>query len=134
MRHLEHDPLMSAAASALASSAAYGNLRASEPRSSDRGSSVDLVNDQVAISITADWLEGELGVSIRCVGGVPVDLADLADTSEVKGLSLSQLKRGISVDMLARRLTQVLDLLERSVPGLLDGTDVAVASLRARSA
>lgn len=125
---------MSAAVSALESSSAFGNLQTTDLRTSNRGSSVDLVNDQIAISITADWLEGELGISIRHVSGKSVELAELADPSEVKGLSLTRLKRDISVDMLARRVTQALDLLERSVPGLLEGTDAAVAALRARSA
>ena len=84
------------------------------------------------ISITADWLEGDLTVAIRAVGGAPIELGALANSSDVKGLSLTRLPRSISVDSLARRLVQVLELLEREVPGVLAGADTAADALRGR--
>lgn len=119
---------------ALASSPAFESLRTQSLRASNRGSSVDLVNDQVAISVSADWLEGELRIGVRLVGGTPLDFDNVADSSTIKGLSLTRLKGGVSVDSLARRLRQVLELLERAVPGILAGTDSAVAALRTMGA
>jgi hypothetical protein len=125
---------MSATVAALASSPAFEYLHTQSLQSSNRGSSVDLLNDQIAISVTADWLEGELWIGIRIVGGTPLDFDKLADSSSVKGLSLTRLKGGVSVDSLARRLRQVLELLERAIPGILAGTDSAVGALRTMGA
>ena len=131
-RVMESDRLMRAAASALDSLPAFDALRVVGVRASHRGSAVEIVNGAAAISITADWLEGDLTVAIRAVGGAPIELGALANSSDVKGLSLTRLPRSISVDSLARRLVQVLELLEREVPGVLAGADTAADALRGR--
>ncbi len=60
-----------------------------------------------------------------------MNLASIVDTSQMKGLSLSRLGKSVTADMLSRRLTQVLDLLEKQLPGLLQGHAAAEAALRA---
>lgn len=133
-RLVDSDRLMRASASALEKSTAFDGLRAVLVRTSQRGSAVDFINEAAAISVTADWLEGDLAIAVRPVGGAPIDLAVLADTGAAKGLSLTRLPRDISTDSLARRLVQVLELLDRAVPGVLAGTDGAADALRAKSA
>lgn len=125
---------MRAAFSALQTSTAFNGLRAVSVGTCHRGSSIELVNDAAAISVTADWLEGDLTVAICPVGEAPIDFKDITDAADVKGLSLTRLPKGISTDSLARRLVQVLELLEVAVPGVIAGTDEAAHVLRARNA
>lgn len=131
---METDRLMRAASSALATSSAFNDLRAASVSTSHRGSSIELVNDAAAIAVTADWLEGDLTVAIRPLGGASIAFEDIADAADAKGLSLARLPKGISTDSLARRLVQVLELLDLAVPGVLAGTEEAAHALRARSA
>jgi hypothetical protein len=131
---VDTDRLMRAASSAIETSTAFNGLRVVSVNTSHRGSSIELVNDAAAISVTADWLEGDLTVAIRPVGGALFAFEDLADAADAKGLSLARLPKGISTDSLARRLVQVLELLDLAVPGVLAGTDEAAHALRARSA
>jgi hypothetical protein len=134
MRHLKSDRLMAAVSSVLVASDSYNDLQVADSRSSNRGSSVELFAGNIAISISADWLEGELDVLVRALGDRPLNLGEVVDLSQTKGLSLSRLGKGVTVDMLSRRLTQVLNAIEQQIPGLLHGDDNAEAMLRALSA
>lgn len=62
----------------------------SEATTSDRGSSVVLANEVVALRFDADWLEGELAVSVQAVGGEPLPLDELVNLSGT-GLSLRRI-------------------------------------------
>ena len=134
MRYLETDRLSRAVATAIAASSSCDALRMTDSRSSNRGSSVQVANDRLAISFVMDWLEGELDVALGAVGGTKLDLADVADRSSVKVLSLTRLRKGVTVDMLSRRVGQILELVERTMPGFLLGTESAVAFVTSRSA
>jgi hypothetical protein len=77
-----------------------------------RGSRVEIANSCATITVSIDWLEGELDVSVQGAGGKEaVALAELVDFAEVKGLSTRRLPRGVSVGMLERRLAQIGGLL-----------------------
>jgi hypothetical protein len=130
MHHLKSDRLMTAVSAVLESSGAYSGFQVADSRSSNRGSSVEIVTGNIAIFITADWLEGELDVSVRALGDRRMNLDEVVDLSQAKGLSLTRLGKGVTGDMLSRRMTQVLDLLEEQFPGLLHGSDTAEAALR----
>ena len=96
---------------------------------------VEIVAGNIAISISADWLERRIRrVRVRAVGNRPMNVDEVVHRSQTKGLSLSRLGKGVTVDMLSRRLTQVLDLLEQQFLGLLHGNDEAEAALRALGA
>lgn len=122
---------MTAVSSVLVSSDAYSGLQVADSLSSNRGSSVEIIAGSIAISVSADWLEGELNISVRALGDRPRNVAEVVDVSKTKGLSLSRLRKGATVDMLARRLSQVFDLLEQQFPGVLRGSSAAEAALRA---
>ena len=86
---------------------------------SARASSVSLVKDCVVVRVACDWLEGEMFVSVRSVGGAEVPLAAVVNLDEAHGLSMIRMKRGISRGMLEARLRQIADLLEKQASELL---------------
>lgn len=87
---------------------------------SARGSSVSLVKDCIVVRVVCDWLEGEMSVSLRAVGGLEIPLEEVVDLDESHGLSMVRMKRGISRGMLEARLGQIADLLEKQASELLD--------------
>lgn len=90
---------------------------------SNRGGSVRLVNQHVTIRIVADWLEGELDVTVKHAAGEELALHDIADPRTAKSLSLTRLSRGISEDAVVRRLQQIAALLDEQAAPLLTSGD-----------
>ena len=107
----------------------YG-FRFGEAFDSHRGAKVTVVNRCVAVSVTADWLEGELYVSVSAHGGPEVALAEIVDLTQAKGLALSRLRRGASVGILEARLRKVGEVLVAQVAELLDCSPTHVERLR----
>ncbi len=78
--------------------------------SSHRGSRVDLGNAASLVAIVADWLEGELQITVN-TGGGPVDVGLILDLAKVEGLHLRRLSRGISTDSLTSQLRRHFEIL-----------------------
>jgi hypothetical protein len=95
----------------------------------DRGESVVLIGDQFSISLSADWLEGELAVDLRAVGGVPVALTSLVDASQVRGLHLQRISRSSTAGQLESTLDKIADLLVSQAADVLAGTTDGLARL-----
>lgn len=89
----------------------------------NRGGSVRLVNEHATIRIVADWLEGELTVTVQQTDGDELALADLVDLRKARGLSLTRLSRGISEDAVVRRLRQIANLLDDQAAPLFTASE-----------
>lgn len=85
-----------------------------------RGSTVELVNESMAIQLVTDWLEGELTVTLQTLDGSAMPLDAVVDTAGA-GLSLMRMKRGITLDMITQRLETAARLLVSQAPDLLVG-------------
>ena len=94
-----------------------------------RGESVDVIGDQITISVSADWLEGELSVHLQAFGGVPVPLASLVNPGQVSGLHLRRLSRSITAGQMESTLGKVADLLVTQASDVLAGTADGLARL-----
>jgi hypothetical protein len=85
----------------------------------DRGSSVELTNGRVLIRVVADWLEGELSITLRVAGEGELPVEELVDLSRIKGLHLARLPKSASADQLASQLKKVADALVVQAPAIL---------------
>jgi hypothetical protein len=85
----------------------------------DRGESVECSNGHALIRVSADWLEGELSVSLQRPGKPPIPIADLLDLTGVEGLRMTRLGRGVTVETLAATLKKIALALDEKVPELL---------------
>ena len=92
---------------------------------------MDVSNGMVLISVTADWLEGELAVTLRSGVGGEVPLDRLVADARVKGLRLSRLPRGVSAGVLQSQLHKVADLLKTEAHDVLSATEQGLARLEA---
>lgn len=96
-----------------------------------RGESVDVIGDVVSISISADWLEGEIDVELQAVGHAPLPLDSVVDVGLVHGLHLRRISRSVTRDQLVSTLTKVVDALVTQAPGVLAETPEGLARLGA---
>ena len=112
------DRLARVAASVVAHDLQGYNFRISSVATSHRGSQVEIANACVALRPLVDWLEGELSVTVQVVGGPETPLDLIVDTTGT-GLSLSRMKRDVTVGMLRERLQIVARLLVDQAPELL---------------
>lgn len=80
-----------------------------------RGSHVEFSNGSVLVTVTADWLEGELDVTVN--DGLHVVSAEqLVDLP--KATHLRRLGRGVSTDVIGAQLTKVAAALIEQAPHL----------------
>lgn len=81
-----------------------------------RGESVECSNGSALIMVSADWLEGELSVTVQRPGqpAVPVE-----EFIEAKALHLRRIRRGASVDMIASTLRKVAEALTTQAPEVI---------------
>lgn len=96
---------------------------------SGRGETVELTGDRVLITMGADWLEGELEISLQAVGGRPIPLQDVVDLSHAKALHLHRLPRGVSTGVLTSTLTKTAQLLVAHAADVLAGAPSGLARL-----
>ena len=96
-----------------------------------RGESVELISDLVRISISADWLEGEMAVDLQTVGHPAVPLGSVVDLEQVHGLHLRRISRSATRDQLVATLTKVADALVSQAPDVLAETPEGLARLGA---
>ncbi len=85
----------------------------------ERGETVECSNGSTLITVAADWLEGELAVTLQRFGEAPQAIEDLLDLSQVKGLHLTRLGKGASVDVVAAQLQRVATALREQRGDLL---------------
>lgn len=99
---------------------------------SGRGETVEAASDTTAIRVAADWLEGELDVTVQIVGGAEAPL--LAVVRRPSGLHLQRLPRGVKRGVLEATLRQVADAMVEQAGDVLDGTPEGQARLAALTA
>jgi hypothetical protein len=83
----------------------------------NRGSSVELSDGSTLIVVTADWLEGEIEVTVNA-DGRERRLAEVVDLRAVRGLHLRRLRRGVTADVIGEQLAKVTEALLRQAPEL----------------
>jgi hypothetical protein len=84
-----------------------------------RGETVECTNGTTLLTVSADWLEGELAVTVRKPGGPSVDIGEVIDLGRVKGLHLSRLGRGVSTERVAEQLKKLAQALMEQAPQVL---------------
>jgi hypothetical protein len=72
-----------------------------------RGETVECSNGQTLIVVSADWLEGELSLTVQQAGASPVPITDFIDLSRIKGLHLTRLGRNVSTDTVEATLRKI---------------------------
>lgn len=80
-----------------------------------RGSHIELSNGWVVVDITADWLEGEITITVNH-NGKSESINELVVLG--KGTDLRRLSRGVSRDVVGAQLTKVANALIEQVPHL----------------
>jgi hypothetical protein len=90
---------------------------------------VDLIGDVVKISITADWLEGEINVELQALGHPAVPLGSVVDLGQARGLHLRRIARSATQGQLVSTLKKVADALVAQAPSVLAGTPEGLARL-----
>lgn len=68
----------------------------------DRGETVNCSNGSTLITVSADWLEGELSVTVQRAGESPVPIEDVLDLGKIKSLHLRRLGRNVSAATVER--------------------------------
>ena len=85
----------------------------------NRGETVECSNGQTLITVSADWLEGELSVTVQRPGESPVAVADLVDLDGVKGLRMTRLGRNVSVSTVESTLGKIAEALDEQASDVL---------------
>ena len=85
----------------------------------NRGETVECSNGQTLITVSADWLEGELSVTVQRLGQPPVAVADLVNLDGVKGLRMTRLGRNVSASTIETSLRKVAEALANQAPEVL---------------
>jgi hypothetical protein len=88
-----------------------------------RGASVVATADMVAIAVGADWLEGELSVSVQVAGAGPVAIENVIPPLRY---AVRRLPRDPTRGVLERRLRLVVAGIRSHAPELLLGGDEAL--------
>jgi len=85
---------------------------------SHRGETVECTNGSVLITLSADWLEGQLDVTVTQLGGPAVPLAALVKVKG-KAIHLRGIPRSVTVGSLEATMRKIADALLEQVPQLL---------------
>jgi hypothetical protein len=94
-----------------------------------RGEALEMSNSLVLLTVSADWLEGEIAVSLRGVGGTEHSLDSVIDVGKVKGLHLSRVGKGATVGMVEATLRKIADALVEQAEDVLAGTPEGLSRL-----
>ena len=113
----DNDKLLRAVESGLVEPLRQWGYRATG-HGSFRGESVECTNGAVMITITADWLEGELDIRLAQRGTKAVPLRDLV-TLQGMGIHLSRLPRDVNATTLEATMSKIAAALLIQVPQLL---------------
>jgi hypothetical protein len=98
---------------------------------SPRGETVEAVRDLVAIRVDADWLEGEVQVTVQTAGEPPVALDRVVDVARVEGLHLRRVPRSVSRGVVESTLSKIAAALVEQASDVLDQTPAGLDRLRA---
>lgn len=90
-----------------------------------------MIGDVVRISISVDWLEGEIDVELQALGHPAVPLGSVVDLGHVHGLHLRRISRSVTRDELVSTLTKVADALIAQASDVLSATPEGLARLSA---
>jgi hypothetical protein len=71
------------------------------------------------ITVSADWLEGELSLTLQRLGQEAMPLGDLLDLDRVKGLHLTRLGRNVSVATVEAQLRKIAQALDEQASAVL---------------
>lgn len=85
----------------------------------NRGETVECTNGSTLISVSADWLEGELALTVRSAGRPPTAIGDVIDLTQIKGLHLSRLARNVGIETLEAQLRKLAEALIEQAPQVL---------------
>jgi hypothetical protein len=83
-----------------------------------RGETVELSNGAVMITLSADWLEGELDIRVAQRGAKAVPLRDLVEVQGL-GIHLSRLPRAVTAASLEGTMRKIAEALLSQVPEML---------------
>jgi hypothetical protein len=96
-----------------------------------RGETLEMSNSHLLLTVSADWLEGEISVSVRAVGGPERTLASIIDLDAVKALHLHRVGRGATTGTVESTLRKVADALVEEANDVLAGTPEGLLRLGA---
>jgi hypothetical protein len=85
----------------------------------NRGETVECTNGFTLITVSADWLAGELSMSVQRAGGSPVPIEDVLDLGKIKDLHLRRLGRSVSAAAVETNLRKIAHALDEQAPDLL---------------
>jgi hypothetical protein len=85
---------------------------------SSRGETVECTNGSLLITLSADWLEGELNVTVTQPGQPAIPLATLIEL-QGKAIHLNRLPRSVSVSSLESTMRKIAASLREQIPQLL---------------
>lgn len=111
------DKLLRAAVSGLVPPLATHGFRATGSEAL-RGETVECTNGYVLITVIADWLEGELDVTVRTLNEPAKPLAEVIDIAH-KALHLTRLGRGASVRTIQAQLRKIAEELVTQRPDIV---------------
>jgi hypothetical protein len=98
---------------------------------SPRGEAIEAVGNLVAVRVDADWLEGELAVSLQAGGQPRVSLDRVVDLARVDGLHLRRIPRSASRGMIESTLSKISSALVDQASDVLAETQSGLDRLRA---
>jgi len=87
-----------------------------------RGATVRLANGIATVVITADWLEGEIEVTVGRIGEEGVAFGSLVPPNAARALHLRRLPRNVRTSVVEAQLSQVAELLTEHQRDLLSRT------------
>ena len=97
---------------------------------SPRGEAIEAVSNLVAVRVDADWLEGELAVTVQAAGQPAVPLDRVVDLATVEGLHLRRISRSVSRGMIESTLSKIASALVDQASDVLDATPTGLDRLR----
>jgi hypothetical protein len=94
-----------------------------------RGETLEMSSSLVLLTVSADWLEGEISVTVRGIGGPERALASVIDVDAVKALHLNRVRRGATAGMIETTLRKVAGALVEQAEDVLSGTPEGLSRL-----
>ena len=94
-----------------------------------RGETLEMSSSLVLLTVSADWLEGEISVTLRGIGGPERTLASVIDLDAVKALHLNRVRRGAAAGLIETTLRKVAGALVEQAEEVLSGTPEGLSRL-----
>ena len=126
MADSSHDVLAAAASRSLDALIEFG-FRLGSVTGSARGSTVEVLNPCLRLLLSADYLEGELGVAVQVIGGPELSVGEILGPEIAR---MTRISRGASRGILQARLDDVFRALVTECPELLRCEATALDAFR----